>query len=107
MDGFDCVTNTAYEFNGCRYHGHFCMENKKLKDVRTGFSMADLQRLTVKNDIKSLGYKLKSIYECDFDRTVKSDPKLAEFIGNLDVPKRMSLRDNFYGELLVSNYTIK
>jgi len=101
VDGFDPETDTVYEFHGCRFHGcRMCMPNRKVRDPRTGFTLDDLHYMTVKRTaaIRSMGYEVKEIYECTFDKLVATDEALRRFITeDLDVPPRMVIRDAFYG----------
>lgn len=100
-DGYDEQTNTVFEFHGCRYHGCTrCFPNRKVTDPRTGFTMDDLYNMTRRRSaaIRSAGYHLTEIFECEFDNQIQSDPDLAHFIKHdFDVPPRMQLRDAFYG----------
>jgi hypothetical protein len=90
---------TVFEFNGCRYHGCMCISDRGTRDNRTKFSMDDLNQMTLKKkkDLEALELNVISIYECEFDAMVKEDPELKLFIQNLDVPKRMKIRDSFFG----------
>ena len=101
VDGFDPLSNTIYEFHGCRFHGcRTCMPNRKIKDPRTGFTLDDLHYMTVKRtaSLRSMGYAVKEIYECAFDAEMKTNKELNKFVTtDLDIPERMVIRDAFYG----------
>lgn len=100
VDGYDPVSKVIYEFYGCLYHGCPHYEDRKAKDPRTGFTLEDLQTQTKlrENRLREAGFRIKSIYECSFDRLVKEDPDLQHFIQHeFDVPERMAIRDAFFG----------
>ena len=100
VDGYDPVSKVVYEFNGCRWHGCPHYSDRKAKDPRTKFTMDDLQNQTKLKEAKlrEAGYRVKSIYECKFDKMLKDDPDLLDFWKNeFDVPPRMVIRDAFYG----------
>jgi len=101
VDGFDPLTNTVFEFHGCRYHGcPRCMVNRKVRDPRTGYSMSDLHDMTVRRTaaIRGAGYSVREIYECQFDAMVKSNEDLKQFLKHdFDIPPRMKIRQAFYG----------
>ena len=104
VDGFCKTTNTAYEFQGCFWHGCTkCYTADKINPMAQK-DMAELQRATVlKNDkIKSLGYNLIEVYECniqkdttfkkyyktnDFDVVMPLNPRVAFFGGRTNVTK--------------------
>lgn len=100
LDGYDPINQVAYEFYGCKYHGCLHYEDRKVRDPRTGFSMDDLHKQTLLREVKlrQAGLRVKSIYECAFDRMAKVDPELAQFLENeFDTPPRLVMRDAFYG----------
>lgn len=105
VDGFDPqpVKNgpkgTIREFLGCYWHGHDCQKQRKLFDQRTKFNMDDLHRQTMVRleRLKAEGYHVKYIYECEFDEMIKNDQNLNTFIQELDIPKRMKIRQAFFG----------
>lgn len=72
VDGFCEETNTVYQFHGCYWHQHTCSgaaaNNPILKET------LDKERY-----LRSLGYKLKVIWECDWNQQKDINPKLAKF----------------------------
>lgn len=99
-DGYDEKTGMVYEFQGCRYHGcPNCYPNRKVRDPRTGFTMEDLHQMTVKRtgELRRAGHRVKEMYECQFDKELKSNDEMSNFVKALDIPPRMKLRDCFYG----------
>ena len=97
-DGFDPLERACYLFHGCFYHGHSC-QTRKVKDKRTGFYMRDLNDRTKKVEaaIKKAGYRLFTIYECEWDKIVSQSPEIQNFLKKLDVPQRLRIRDAFFG----------
>ncbi len=72
MDGYDSVTNTVYEFNGCAWHGCTCL---KQRDKRTPDGLQTLeevyQRFLTKRDyIIDQGYDFVAIWECQFKQVI-------------------------------------
>lgn len=65
LDGLCPETNTAYEFNGCYWHGcpiFFPHQRQQLKHVRTNQSMDELLALTLKKDdtLNQLGQSMSA-----------------------------------------------
>ena len=56
FDGYEPETNTVFEFYGCKWHGCPCSTNDKVK-----------YNDTIKREkmIKSLGYNVVSVWECE------------------------------------------
>ena len=70
VDGFCPQTRTAYEFNGCFWHGHCCDESsfRDVGDVpasdrnpKTALKLAYLQ---------ALGYTVVRVWECEWSRQI-------------------------------------
>ena len=56
FDGYEPETNTVFEFYGCKWHGCPCSTTDKVKYNET------IER---EKRIKSLGYKVVSVWECE------------------------------------------
>lgn len=100
VDGFDEQNGVIYEFHGCRYHAcTSCFPNQKLRDSRSGFTMGDIHKMTVNRtrELREAGYRVIEIYECQFLKLIKQNPRLKKFVDELDIPHRMKVRDCFYG----------
>jgi G:T-mismatch repair DNA endonuclease (very short patch repair protein) len=69
VDGYDKVTNTVYEFNGCFFHGCPKCYNSEEINPRTGHKMKYLHQKTIMKEkkLKELGYNVISVSECDFN----------------------------------------
>jgi len=98
-DGYSPSTNTVFEFYGCRYHGHGCTGSRDLRDPRTGFTMRELYTASMRREtrIKELGYPMQCIWECQWERMIKQDPLLRQFIDEFDLPPPLKIRDALMG----------
>lgn len=75
VDGFDSKTNTIYEFYGDYWHGNINkFPAKKQHPVLKG-TYQEIYDKTMKREeeLKSLGYKIVSIWESDFDKQTQMD----------------------------------
>ena len=77
-DGIDLSTNTIYSFNGCIFHGHshtskscptYCKINNKWPDKASKLHQRTIE---IENIYKTLGYRVISIWECVYDKTIAS-----------------------------------
>ena len=64
FDGYEPETNTVFEFYGCKWHGCPCSKTDKIKYNET------IEREKI---IKSLGYNLVSVWECE-------NPELTQYM---------------------------
>ena len=92
LDGFCHETNTAYEFNGCVFHGCpqcFPEDSEETIHPLTQQSMSKLYALTQKKnaDVESQGIKYVCIWEHEFRDACQENSELRHFIPNLDVMK--------------------
>ena len=80
VDGFSPATNTVYEFNGCYWHGHGCSPETSVsiggRDAQQRRNKTNLKR----QYLEQLGYKVVSIWECDWRKEVNNAPALKEFL---------------------------
>ena len=100
LDGYDPVTHTAYEFNGCLFHGcPQCFPDRQMKHPLTRQSYEELFTLTRKKEsfLKVHGYRVVSIWECDFGRLIRHNPDLSAFVKAADIQPRLDPRDSFFG----------
>lgn len=75
VDGYDASTNTVYEFHGDYWHGNPNVYNKNDINEISKKSFGELYKKTKEKEflIKSAGFKLITIWECDWDELVKED----------------------------------
>ena len=61
--------------------------------------MDELYYMTTKREmaLKDLGYQYKCIWEHEFNRQLKNDAAMREYISYLDIIDRLNPRDTFYG----------
>lgn len=113
VDGFCEATNTVYSFCGCFFHGcSRCYEANTLNplkeysfpDEKTGepvvkkVRMGELRMMTEEqnNRLRSRGYKVVVMWECDWDRYVKQH-KLPTYREDLLHREPLNPRDSYYG----------
>jgi hypothetical protein len=80
VDGFCQETNTIYQFHGCFWHGHSCCPASAKN--HKGITAAErLQETKLKETyLKALGYNLQTVWECEWRKTVDSNPRLKLFL---------------------------
>ena len=102
VDGYDEISKTVYEYQGCLYHGCrkcFPHERSTTTHPTTQQSLEELYTVTKKreNIIKALGYKYVEIWEHEFQRQLEQDKEMKLFVDSLDVQDRLNPRDSFFG----------
>lgn len=99
VDGFHSESNTVYEFLGCRWHGHTCMKNRTSRDPRTKLSIDTLLKNTENRlrEIRQKGFTVVSLWECEFDKMLKSDPDFKNFADSYDYVTPLKIRSSFFG----------
>ena len=82
-DGYNCETNTIFQFDGCYFHGHEnCKISSKIKSENWKKKAPILRERTEKRNqyYRKLGYKLECMTECRFMEMVEQSNELKEFI---------------------------
>ncbi|XP_041350679.1 uncharacterized protein LOC121369693 [Gigantopelta aegis] len=102
LDGYCPKTNTAFEFNGCLWHGcRQCFPHKRSTTIhpRTKQSIEELYAVTCRKReiLKAKGYSVIEIWEHQFHDLLKSKPELLQFVNSLDLQDRLNPRDSFFG----------
>ena len=82
VDGYDPITRTVYEFNGCHFHG--CSDCKKDQDELG--KERKMHTETKEKYLRHKGYNMKIMWEHEFKALRKSDPELKQFIWNREPP---------------------
>ena len=101
VDGFDSQTNTAYEFNGCFWHGcprcfpqrhemHPRLQNRTMEDVYI-IHQEKVRRL------EQAQYNVRTMWECEWAALKKDDANVKAFLKNYRYPQPLNPRDAFYG----------
>lgn len=91
------------QYNGCWFHGHTKCMLKRIDsfepDVKQYLAERAISTASRAEQIKSLGYQLHEIYECDAERELKANPALLTRINASDIIKHAPLiaRDALYG----------
>ena len=80
VDGYNPSTNTIYEFNGCRFHGHDpskCAITAKINSKNWKTRQPILCKRTEERAalLRRMGFNLEEIWECDYKENIKSHVK--------------------------------
>ena len=96
VDGYDEETNTAYEYNGCLFHGCSQCYPPEMSHPLSGKPMHQLLRETTTKamKIRAHGYSLETMWECEWEQLKAKGSSLAR---PLSVTDRLKIRDAFYG----------
>ena len=105
VDGYLKLREDArvvFQFHGCCFHGcPHCFPNDRDKILTNNSSFQERSdnTVTMSNKIKSFGYELIEMWECDFDRDIKTNLEFCNYIKNHPLAQNISLnpRDAFYG----------
>lgn len=101
LDGYHAESNTAFELDGCFYHGHnLCYPGHVINPVN-GLTMKELHETTLERRkyLEAKGIKLVQIWECEFNRQLKENAEMAEYVRGLSFEEEEPLnpRDAFFG----------
>lgn len=99
VDGYDEQTKTFYEFQGCFYHGCInCFPNHTMRHpINLNKTMRDVHRETRIQQLSQLGYRVKEMWECEWNHMIQADPQLKQFIYTLDIATPLNPREAFFG----------
>lgn len=101
VDGYDAITKTIYEFNGCIYHGCTnCYPNRDMKHhAAPDRTVEELYRATLvkRMDLLRAGYKVIEIWEHQWDQQVQTNEAVKRFLSSFDLVPPLQPRDAFYG----------
>ena len=84
----------------CRWHGHGCLAARLARDPHSRHNMEQLLALTKlreKRIREVTSARHHTIWECQFDLMMRTDPVLRKISTELDLPLPMRLRDALYG----------
>lgn len=88
VDGYGVAPDgkeTVLQFFGCYFHSHMCQTCKKGKYKTEQRNIENLlETLQNVQYLRDLGYDVRFIWECEFERLKETDDKMREFITNLD-----------------------
>ena len=78
VDGYCPNTGDLYEFLGCFFHGHSCL-NWKNKDKQRERYERTMRRITF---LEQKGYTVHFIWQCEFKKQIDDSQQLKQFITN-------------------------
>ena len=103
VDGFDPVTQTVYEFHGCRWHGcRSCFpRGRDIKSAqnpdRTFNEMYDATLVKMQT-LRNAGYQVVEKWECQWAKEVNNPLHPAHaFVKSLTLPEPLVPREAFFG----------
>ena len=102
VDGWDKLTNTAYEFHGCLWHGcpscYPNMRNKK-HSIMPDRTPNEAHRATLEKTrrLREAGYVVVERWECEWARMVQEDPGVKAFVSGLERVDPLEPREAFFG----------
>ena len=102
VDGFNPETNTVFEFNGCFWHGcptcHPANRHAR-HGVNPDRTMQELYRATLAKEdaLRTAGYHVKVMWECQWDELCKTNPFVKNFISDLKLVEPLEPRQAFFG----------
>ncbi len=82
VDGYDSRENVVYQFHGCYFHGHQCPLTANVKNakwLKNRQSRYDKTRSATEY-IKSRGYRVEEMYECQFKTFCRENPRIYSII---------------------------
>ena len=103
VDGYDPVTQTVYEFHGCRWHGcRSCFpRHRDIKSAqnpdRTFNEMYDATLVKMQT-LRNAGYRVVEQWECQWAKEVNNPLHPAHaFVKSLTLPEPLVPREAFFG----------
>ena len=101
VDGYDALTGTVYEFQGCIYHGcRSCYPVRNIRNyaapdrtVEELYAATEAKRM----DLLRAGYKVIEIWEHQWDQQVQTNEEVKNFLASFDLVKPLEPRDAFFG----------
>jgi G:T-mismatch repair DNA endonuclease (very short patch repair protein) len=107
---------TVVEFNGCYYHNHTCLapntrvhlrkpkpgdnnkvEERDFNDVEELGTLRRERTARKLRDLQESGYKVISMYECEFKDILKENPQIAKRLDTMLSTDTLKIRDSFFG----------
>ena len=102
VDGYDPITKTVYEFQGCEYHGcKKCKPNNRHTKTfhHPDRTVEEIFQVTQRKTelLKQAGYTVIEQWECDFRKEMKQNEILQEQIEKMSWVSPLEPREAFYG----------
>ena len=100
LDGYCEETNTAYEFQGCFWHG--CPECFKDRDTVNPISQKTMEELymNTKKKVKFLkdqGFRVVEKWGCELEKELEDDEEMKQFFDQNKIIDPLQPRNAFYG----------
>ncbi|CAH3192994.1 unnamed protein product [Porites evermanni] len=82
VDGYVPEEKTIFEFYGCYWHScpRCCPPHGKHEYKQLSFQFLFNQTMNKENSIKERGWKLQSIWECEWGKEMEEDPETLNFL---------------------------
>lgn len=80
VDGFCPSTRTVYEFLGCYWHGHHCQSNRRAFAAKRNEKQRYRETIRRHKYLKGLGLKVRSIWECTWEKYLARDSAAQKYI---------------------------
>ena len=102
VDGWDALTNTAYEFHGCLWHAcPKCYPNKRdlKRAIMPDRTPNEAYRATCEKTrrLREAGHTVVELWECEWTAMVREDPSVKAFVDQLERVDPLEPRDAFFG----------
>lgn len=102
VDGYDEKSKTVYEFNGCHFHGcQKCYHSNRYElhpVLKQTYETLYKKTQEKKYFLKKQGYKVETMWECDWNKKKKESSKISQFVkDNQFHLKPMNPFDSFMG----------
>lgn len=98
VDGYDERTRTIYKFHGCLFHGcpRCYPQRNQYSKSSPDRNMQELYEATLAKTalLRAMEYTVVEMWECDWDRKVKDDAVLGEFVSQLEIVEPLNPRDS-------------
>ena len=100
LDGYCEETNTAYEFQGCFWHG--CPECFKDRDTMNPISQRTMEELYMNTKkklkfLKDQGFRVVEKWGCELNKELEDDEEMKQFFDQNKIIDPLQPRDAFYG----------
>jgi hypothetical protein len=82
VDGYDEKNGIVFDFQGCWWHSHFCVKIPQNEKGKVLYYKRRERTQLREQFLKSLGFKIVVIWECDYNQQLKTDPMLEHFVRN-------------------------
>ena len=102
VDGYDALAQTAYEFNGCFFHGCVkCFPKQRLNVSKArgdrSFNECFDATLRKRTQLKEAGYRVVTKWVCDWDRECRDKAEIATYLTQNPTVAPLEPRDAFFG----------